>query len=155
MHVTCPAHLNLLDSVTNNVWWSIKVTKLLTMQSSPSSRHFLPLRSKYSPQNPVLKHPESVCFSVYERPIFTPICSGISGHATFIRVQTKVVHHNELITAKLQTVIYMTSHLYTESNLRLRLIFCVTCTVRGWKTLAQSPSWTTPCRLSATAYSIH
>jgi hypothetical protein len=26
------------------------------MQSSPASQHFLPLRSKYSPQHPVLKH---------------------------------------------------------------------------------------------------
>jgi hypothetical protein len=30
--------------------------ELLTMQSPPVSRHFLPLRSKYSPQCPALKH---------------------------------------------------------------------------------------------------
>jgi hypothetical protein len=30
------------------------------MQSSPTSRHLLPLRSKYSPQHPVLKHPQSI-----------------------------------------------------------------------------------------------
>jgi hypothetical protein len=30
--------------------------KLLIMQFSPASRHFLPLRSGYSPQYPVLKH---------------------------------------------------------------------------------------------------
>jgi hypothetical protein len=30
------------------------------MQSSPASCHFLPLRSTYSPQHPVLKHPQ--CF---------------------------------------------------------------------------------------------
>jgi hypothetical protein len=30
------------------------------MQSSPASCHFLPLRSKYSPQRPVLKQPQSV-----------------------------------------------------------------------------------------------
>jgi len=30
--------------------------KLLIMQSSPTSHHFLPLTSKYSPQHPVLKH---------------------------------------------------------------------------------------------------
>jgi len=29
---------------------------LFIMQSSPASRHFLPHRSKYSPQHPVLKH---------------------------------------------------------------------------------------------------
>jgi len=35
--------------------------KLLIMQSSPASRHFLHLRSKYSSQHPS-----------YERPSFTP-----------------------------------------------------------------------------------
>jgi len=34
--------------------------KLLIMQSSPASQHFLPLRSKYSPQRPVFEHPQSV-----------------------------------------------------------------------------------------------
>jgi len=34
--------------------------KLLIMQSSPASCHFLLLRSKYSPQHPVLKKPPSV-----------------------------------------------------------------------------------------------
>jgi hypothetical protein len=42
--------------------------KLLIMQSSPASRHFLPLRSKYSPQHPVLKQPQ-LCssFSVIDQ----------------------------------------------------------------------------------------
>jgi hypothetical protein len=31
--------------------------KLLIMQFSPTSWHFISLRSKYSPQLPVLKHP--------------------------------------------------------------------------------------------------
>jgi len=36
----------------NNIWWSLQDMKLLIMQSSPASRHFLPLRCKYSPQHP-------------------------------------------------------------------------------------------------------
>jgi hypothetical protein len=32
------------------------------MQSFPASRQFLPFRSKYSPQHPVLKHPQSMLF---------------------------------------------------------------------------------------------
>jgi hypothetical protein len=32
--------------------------KLLIMQFHPISRHFISLRSKYSPQHPVLKHPQ-------------------------------------------------------------------------------------------------
>jgi hypothetical protein len=30
------------------------------MQCSPFSRHLIPLRSKYPPQHPVLKHPQSM-----------------------------------------------------------------------------------------------
>jgi hypothetical protein len=33
--------------------------KLLFVQFSPISYHFISLRSKYSPQRPVLRHPES------------------------------------------------------------------------------------------------
>jgi len=46
--------------------------KLLIMQSFPTSRHFLAFRSKYSPQELVLEHPQSVFFSSGERPSFTP-----------------------------------------------------------------------------------
>jgi hypothetical protein len=43
------------------------------VQSSPSSRHFLPLRSRYSPQHPVLIHPQSMFLPQCERLSFTPI----------------------------------------------------------------------------------
>jgi hypothetical protein len=36
--------------------------KLLVMQFSPFTRHLIPLRSKYPPQHPVLKHPQSMFF---------------------------------------------------------------------------------------------
>jgi hypothetical protein len=37
-----------------------KLMQLLIMQLSPASRHVISLRSKYSPQHPVLKHPQSM-----------------------------------------------------------------------------------------------
>jgi hypothetical protein len=40
--------------------------KLLIMQSSPASRHFLPLRSKYSPQHPVLKHRDTEFINIIQ-----------------------------------------------------------------------------------------
>jgi hypothetical protein len=43
----------------NNICWSVQVMKLLIMQSSPASRHFLHLRSKYSLQHPVSEHHQS------------------------------------------------------------------------------------------------
>jgi hypothetical protein len=42
---------------------SIQVMKLLIMQFSPTSRHWISLRSKYSPQHPVLKHSQSMFLS--------------------------------------------------------------------------------------------
>jgi hypothetical protein len=59
MRATCPArsHPPLSDH-PNYIWWSAQVMKFLIMQSSPASRHFLSLRSKYSLQHPVLRHPQ-------------------------------------------------------------------------------------------------
>jgi hypothetical protein len=56
IRVTCPAHLILLKNFT---WPTVQVMKLLIMQFSPTSYNF-PLRSKYSPQHPVLKRPQSM-----------------------------------------------------------------------------------------------
>jgi hypothetical protein len=40
---------------------------------SPSSNHSIPLWSKYSPQHPVLKHPQLMFLPYCQRPCFTPI----------------------------------------------------------------------------------
>jgi hypothetical protein len=45
----------------------------LIMQFSPASYYFIPLRSKHSPQQPVLKHPQSMLFPQCQKPTFTPI----------------------------------------------------------------------------------
>jgi hypothetical protein len=60
MYATCPANLILLELITHYFWWRVQVMKLLITQSSPASHHFLPLRSKYPPGYPVLKHPQSM-----------------------------------------------------------------------------------------------
>ena len=40
----------------------VEVTKLLTVQSSPSSCHPVPLSPKYLPQHPILKQPQLMFF---------------------------------------------------------------------------------------------
>jgi hypothetical protein len=42
---------------SNYTWRRLRVIKILISQFSPLSHHFIPLRSKYSPHHPVLKHP--------------------------------------------------------------------------------------------------
>jgi hypothetical protein len=60
------SHFRWLDH-PNNIRWSVQVMKLLIMQSSPVSCHFLPLRYKYSPQHPVFKHPQSIVLDLGTR----------------------------------------------------------------------------------------
>jgi hypothetical protein len=51
---------------SNYTWWRAQITQLLVMQFYPSGRHFIPLRSKYSPQHNVLKT-ISLCSSLNVR----------------------------------------------------------------------------------------
>jgi hypothetical protein len=56
--------------------------KLLIMQFPPISCQFISLQSKYSPQHPVLKHPQSVFllrqFNVLRQSIFCSLLSKIA-----------------------------------------------------------------------------
>jgi len=51
---SCVLHAPWFPYHPNNIRWIVQVMKLLIMQSPPASCHFLPRRSKYSPQHPVL-----------------------------------------------------------------------------------------------------
>jgi hypothetical protein len=53
---------------SNYTWRTVQAMKLLIMQFSSTSYHFISLRSKYSPEHRVLKHPQSMfipTFSVF------------------------------------------------------------------------------------------
>jgi hypothetical protein len=58
-YMPCQSHTPWLDH-SNYTWWRVQVMNLLTMQFYATSRHFISLQSKYSPQHPVLKHPQSM-----------------------------------------------------------------------------------------------
>jgi len=56
----------------NNIWWGLQIIKLLVMSSPPLPCYLVPLRPKYSPQHPVLKHPQPTFIPQFERSSFTP-----------------------------------------------------------------------------------
>jgi hypothetical protein len=63
----CPSHPPLLDH-SDYVWRGVQVMKVLIMQFSPISRHFISFPSKYSPQAPC-----SQTLSVYVPPLMSEI----------------------------------------------------------------------------------
>jgi hypothetical protein len=54
-YMPCPFHPPWRDH-SSYVWLGAQVMKILNVHCSPTSRHFISLLSKYSPQHPVLKH---------------------------------------------------------------------------------------------------
>jgi hypothetical protein len=71
-YMPCLSHPPSLD-LSNFTWWRVLVTWLLIMQFSLTSYYLIPLGSKYSPQHPVLKYPQSMFFPYCQRPSFIHI----------------------------------------------------------------------------------
>ena len=57
----------------NNLEWGVQIMKLFITHFSPVHYHLVPLRPKYSPQHPILKHPQPTFLPQCEWPSFTPI----------------------------------------------------------------------------------
>jgi hypothetical protein len=76
-YMSRPPHSPRFDR-PSNIWWRLSFMKLLIVQSSPAARHFLPLRSKYSPQHSVRRHRQAVFFLYCDRPKSTDYSNLIS-----------------------------------------------------------------------------
>ena len=57
---------------SNNIRWGGQIIKLLIIEFSPFSCYLVPLRPKYSPQHPILKHPQAMFLPQYDWTSFTP-----------------------------------------------------------------------------------
>ena len=66
---TCPSHFILDFFDPNNIGWGVDIIQLLILYFSPLPCYLVPLRPKYSPQHPILKHPQ---------PTFLPQCVPLS-----------------------------------------------------------------------------
>jgi hypothetical protein len=56
-----------------NIWLQIQIIRLLVIQSSALTYFLIPLRPRYSPQHPILEHPQLTFLPQCEGPSFTPI----------------------------------------------------------------------------------
>jgi len=71
---TCTAHLILLDLISRKIVGEEYRSLSSSLCSfSPIPCYLVPLRAKYSPQQPILKHSQPMFLSRCERPSVTPI----------------------------------------------------------------------------------
>ena len=73
IQATRPAHLILLDLITRTILGEEYRSLSPSLCSFLHSRYPVPLRPKYSPQHPVLKHPQPTFLPQCKRPSITPI----------------------------------------------------------------------------------
>jgi len=71
-HMPCPSHSSRFYH-PHNIGQGVQIIQLLVMQLSPFPCHLVPLRSKYSLQHPILKHPQPAFLPQCQWPGFTPI----------------------------------------------------------------------------------
>jgi hypothetical protein len=64
-YTSCP-HQSPLFAHPNNIWWRLQIMNRFNGESLPLCCYFHPLRSKYSPKNPVLEHSVYI-FSLCEK----------------------------------------------------------------------------------------
>ena len=71
---TCPSHVILIDLITQVIFGkenrSLR-SSLCTFLHNPS--YLIPLRLKYSPQHPIVTHPQPTFLPQCDQPCFTPM----------------------------------------------------------------------------------
>ena len=65
-----PSHSSRFNH-PNNFGWRVQIIKLIIRYFSPFPCYLGPLRPKYSPQHPILKHPQPTFLPEAQRPCFT------------------------------------------------------------------------------------
>ena len=77
----------------NNIGWAVQIIQLLIMQFSPLPCYPVPLRPKYSPQHPVLKHHQPAFIPQCQRPSYhiATQCYEKQGMAVFLHC-TMIIH---------------------------------------------------------------
>ena len=71
-YIPHPSHSSRFDR-QNNIGWVVQIIMLLIMYFFPLPYYLVPFRLKYSPQHPILKHPQPTFFPRCKGPSFTPV----------------------------------------------------------------------------------
>ena len=78
LHLSFPTYILHAPSISsrfdhpNNTWWEVYFIKFLIILFSPLPCYLIPLRPKYFPQHPILKHARHTFLPQRKRKRFTP-----------------------------------------------------------------------------------
>ena len=101
IRATSPAHHILLDLITRTLLGEEYRSLSFSLRSFlHSPRYIVPLGPKYSPQHPILKHPQPTFLPQCQRPSFTPIQNNRSSYIT--KGQIRQPYHQDKETIVLQ-----------------------------------------------------
>jgi len=70
-HMAHPSHSSRFYH-PNNIGWGVQIIQLIIMQLPPLPCHLVPPSPKFSPQHPILKHPQPAFLHQCQRISFTP-----------------------------------------------------------------------------------
>jgi hypothetical protein len=92
----------------------VQIMELLIMKFFPQSCYLVPLRPKYSPQHPILKHPQSKFLPQFHRLSFTPTQNGqtyssFKATTKFDRLKWPNFTNNNLTTQRIRLWAYVSS----------------------------------------------
>jgi hypothetical protein len=77
----------------NNIEWGVQIIKLRIMYFSLFFCYIIPLTPKYSPQHPILKHPQPTFLPHCQRPSFTPIQSNRQNYPQYVLFSILLLSH--------------------------------------------------------------
>ena len=91
-YMPCPSHSSQFYHL-QNIGWGVKISELVSIQFSSFSCHLVPLRPKYSLQQPTFKHAQPTLLSKCERPSFTPIKNRIIYSSVYFTLSPCISFH--------------------------------------------------------------
>jgi hypothetical protein len=95
-YILRPSHFYLFYS-PNNIGWGVQIIHHLLRQFPLLPSYRVPLRPKYSPKHPILKHPHPTFLPQYQQPSFTPIQNNVAWTIQSIISDKNVMNLSEVV----------------------------------------------------------
>jgi hypothetical protein len=127
--MSCLSHRPWLDHSNYNLR-KVRVMKLLTVQFSSSSCHFISLLTKYSPKHPVRKHSQSTVLPQCQGPCFKTNTDLLTASSKNLLLNiNKIIRTATIITLLMQNILEVRREQIQETMMFVNIFRNVGCLV--------------------------